>query len=177
MTKIKNKLRKLFSNFQKKYRKIFPNYFLISERKILYKYIKSKRRLIYKLKKLRRFEKENKENILNFSKNTIFTDEVLNSILNKSESNDKNDLENIINISNDNTIDEIKKLIYNIEKSENRNKSPVVSVNHFNENIQGINSINYQKDQISKKSRNSQVNSIKNLLTESGKSCKKLGIK
>ena len=177
MTEIKNKLRKLFSNFQKKYRKIFPNYFLISERKILYKHIKSKKRLIYKLKKLKRFEKENKENILNFNNNTIFTDEVLNSILNKSESNDKNDLENIINISNDNTIDEIKKLIYNIEKSENRNKSPVVSVNHFNENIQGINSINYQKDQISKKSRNSQVNSIKNLLTESGKSCKKLRIK
>ena len=177
MTEIKNKLRKLFSNFQKKYRKIFPNYFLISERKILYKYIKSKKRLIYKLKKLKRFEKENKENILNFNNNTIFTDEVLNSILNKSESNDKNDLENIINISNDNTIDEIKKLIYKIEKSENKNKSPVVSVNHFNENIQGINSINYQKDQISKKSRNSQVNSIKNLLTESGKSCKKLRIK
>ena len=46
MTEIKNKLRKLFSNFQKKYRKIFPNYFLISERKILYKHIKSKKRYI-----------------------------------------------------------------------------------------------------------------------------------
>lgn len=125
---LKNELNKKLRNvfyFYEKYSKIFPNYIVIPEGHYLYKNILKKQKMIDKLQKLKEEEKKNKQQILDLSFNTVFTNGAIDSIY----SNNADPL-NSINLSNIVSMDNIGKneeqevpliinLIKNIEKYEN----------------------------------------------------------
>ena len=115
----KKKLKKIF-NYYEKYSKIFPNYLSITESKYMYRNILRKQNMIHNLYHMKKQEEQNKkENILY---DNIFNHEALNSICDQIDSFYVKNLKNIIDISfNNNSFEDINKLINQIEEEEKYN--------------------------------------------------------
>ncbi len=116
------------------YSKIYPNYTSISECKYFYKNIQKKQRMIDLQEQ---FEKEKFNNcslnISNEELENIFSTDIIDSILNVTN---KEDIELLFNIKNDNNINEEKKfyekindLIDTIDKLENINNNAQTNIN------------------------------------------------
>ena len=166
-SEIKKKLTTIFS-FYANYSKIFPNYIIIPESKYMYKNIQKKQKMIDNLQRIKRHEKRNKERKI--SNDTIFTNGALNSILNQTDSFYKKNLKNIIDITftNDDTINNINKIINKIEQNEIKNKKPIINIimnkkKNFNKDLSSINS---PREESSKIYRNSQSNISNKFLTD-----------
>ena len=166
-SEIKKKLTTIFS-FYANYSKIFPNYIIIPESKYMYKNIQKKQKMIDNLQRIKRHEKRNKERKI--SNDTIFTNGALNSILNQTDSFYKKNLKNIIDITftNDDTINDINKIINKIEQNEIKNKKPIINIimnkkKNFNKDLSSINS---PREESSKIYRNSQSNISNKFLTD-----------
>lgn len=89
----------------------------------MYKNIQKKQKMIDNLQRIKRHEKRNKERKI--SNDTVFTNGALNSILNQTDSFYKKNLKNIIDItfSNEDTVNDINKIINRIEQNEmNKNQ-------------------------------------------------------
>ena len=121
------RLPKYFEYYQT-YSKIYPNYTSISECKYLYKNIQKKQRMIDLQEQ---FEKEklnnNSLNISNEELENIFSTDIIDSILNVTN---KEDIELLFNIKNENNIieeqkfyEKINDLIDTIDKLENINNN------------------------------------------------------
>ena len=165
-SELKKKLTSIYS-FYANYSKIFPNYIIIPESKYMYKNIQKKQKMIDNLQKIKRHEKRIKERKI--SNDTIFTNGALNSILNQTDSFYKKNLKNIIDITftNDDTINDINKIINKIEQNE-INKKPIINIimNKKKNFIKEISSINSPREESSKINRNSQSNISNKFLTE-----------
>ena len=127
------RLPKYFEYYQT-YSKIYPNYTSISECKYLYKNIQKKQRMIDLQEQ---FEKEklnnNSLNISNEELENIFSTDIIDSILNVTN---KEDIELLFNIKNENNIieeqkfyEKINDLIDTIEKLENINNNAQTNIN------------------------------------------------
>jgi hypothetical protein len=115
----KKKLKKIF-NYYEKYSKIFPNYLSISESKYMYKNILKKQNMIHNLHNMKKQEEQNKKE--NIFYETVFNYEALNSICSQIDSFYVRNLKNIIDISfHNNSIDDINKIINQIEEEEKYN--------------------------------------------------------
>ena len=115
----KKKLKKIF-NYYEKYSKIFPNYLSISESKYMYKNILKKQNMIHNLHHMKKQEEQNKKE--NIFYETVFNYEALNSICSQIDSFYVRNLKNIIDISfHNNSIDDINKIINQIEEEEKYN--------------------------------------------------------
>ena len=116
----KKKLKKIF-NYYEKYSKIFPNYLSISESKYMYRNILKKQNMIHNLHRMKKQEEQNKKE--NIFYDTIFNYEALHSICDQIDSFYVKNLKNIIDISfnNNNSIDDINKIINQIEEEEKYN--------------------------------------------------------
>ena len=165
-SELKKKLTSIYS-FYANYSKIFPNYIIIPESKYMYKNIQKKQKMIDNLQKIKRHEKRIKERKI--SNDTIFTNGALNSILNQTDSFYKKNLKNIIDITftNDDTINDINKIINKIEQNE-INKKPIINIimNKKKNFIKDLSSINSPREESSKIYRNSQSNISNKFLTE-----------
>ena len=133
----------------------------------MYKNIQKKQKMIDNLQKIKRHEKRIKERKI--SNDTIFTNGALNSILNQTDSFYKKNLKNIIDITftNDDTINDINKIINKIEQNE-INKKPIINIimNKKKNFIKDLSSINSPREESSKIYRNSQSNISNKFLTE-----------
>ena len=115
----KKKLKKIF-NYYEKYSKIFPNYLSISESKYMYRNILKKQNMIHNLHNMKKQEEQNKKE--NIFYETVFNYEALNSICSQIDSFYVRNLKNIIDISfHNNSIDDINKIINQIEEEEKYN--------------------------------------------------------
>ena len=148
----KKKLKKIF-NYYEKYSKIFPNYLSITESKYMYRNILRKQNMIHNLYHMKKQEEQNKkENILY---DNIFNHEALNSICDQIDSFYVKNLKNIIDISfNNNSFEDINKLINKIEEKENYN---LILFNGKPRPYKNLISYKKKKDEFSNSSLNSKI--------------------
>ena len=148
----KKKLKKIF-NYYEKYSKIFPNYLSITESKYMYRNILRKQNMIHNLYHMKKQEEQNKkENILY---DNIFNHEALNSICDQIDSFYVKNLKNIIDISfNNNSFEDINKLINKIEEEENYN---LILFNGKPRPYKNLISYKKKKDEFSNSSLNSKI--------------------
>ena len=171
---IRTKLPKILM-FYEKYSKIFANYTVIPESKYMYKNIKRKQKVIDQInnnnyKKYSGSDEEYSNS--EYYSNTIFNQEILNSIYNKSKSSIKNNILNLtiskstINRSLNNLISQITKNEKEKEKEKSKTKAKKLNDDNNLKNISYSSVHKKTKEIINNLNKENKFNNIKKNIEE-----------